>query len=868
MNKYMGATDALITRQGDEKAAVPQSLVEELNRDPDVKDAVGRLELDAVVQTSSGRKLPGRAAQVIGVRRPQDRQVESLNKVAGEWFNTSDGDVAVVDQVIARLLKGGRPTDEEAPMADVGDSLVLPLVDKQLRLKIVGIVRKPGVLAAHMPTVYVPIETLQKFAMPGQGGRVSRVMVQFKENVNSAAFAERWKPRLTRVDPALKLRLTRDNRKELDQNLQGLKVLSYLGGAVSMLAATFIVFSSLSMGVVERQRSLAMLRAIGAFRAQLGWLVVLEGFLLSVTGIAIGVPLGWLWVKLLSLRYHDLFAVGVVLSPGGVTFASLGALLTALAASFLPAWSAMRVSPLEAMNPLADPPRGSVPVWSALAGVACICIEPFMLMGPLDALVRAVGLGDNASAQQWVRAVKFYGHFAIGLPGILIGFFLLAPLLVWAVEAVAGRLAAALLGIRFQLLRQQLSSGIWRAAGTGAALMVGLAVLVAMQIQGRSSLEGWKLPDRFPDIFIVSPMPLIGGLSQEEIKKLEGVNGIKKGEVMAIAMATPQLGDNIFGILGASFLNDATMFFGVEPDLGFKMMDLEFRDDNGKPVSRDEQERLRKYAEEKLKLGRHVIITEEFRQLKHLKVGDKFPLKTASSGTVDYTIAGIVWSPGLDVVKSIFDMGQQIDERTAASVFGSIDDARRDFGVQSIRLFAANLEPGIDKNVLLRKVQAAVGKMGMQVGDVREIKAKIQAGFRRLLTLVSTVAFAAMAVAALGVTNTVMASIRSRRWQFGVLRSIGVTRSQLLRLVLAEAFLLGIVGCALGLLAGVEMAANAHVLQAAIIGYNPPLVVPWKMVAFGVAVVMFVAIAASLWPAASVARAEPLMLLQAGRAAA
>ena len=56
-----------------------------------------------------------------------------------------------------------------------------------------------------------------------------------------------------------------------------------------------------------------------------------------------------------------------------------------------------------------------------------------------------------------------------------------------------------------------------------------------------------------------------------------------------------------------------------------------------------------------------------------------------------------------------------------------------------------------------------------------------------------------MAVAALGVTNTIMASIRSRRWELGVLRSIGVTRGQLLRMVLAESALLGIVGSALGL---------------------------------------------------------------------
>ena len=47
------------------------------------------------------------------------------------------------------------------------------------------------------------------------------------------------------------------------KQMASIDMLSYLGGTVSMLAATFIVFSALSMGVAERQRTLAMLRAVG-----------------------------------------------------------------------------------------------------------------------------------------------------------------------------------------------------------------------------------------------------------------------------------------------------------------------------------------------------------------------------------------------------------------------------------------------------------------------------------------------------------------------------------------------------------------------------------------------------------------------------
>ena len=147
-----------------------------------------------------------------------------------------------------------------------------------------------------------------------------------------------------------------------------------------------------------------------------------------------------------------------------------------------------------------------------------------------------------------------------------------------------------------------------------------------------------------------------------------------------------------------------------------------------------------------------------------------------------------------------------------------------------------------------------------------QVKYAILQSFNRLLLLVSSVAFAAMGVSALGVTNTIMASIRSRRWQFGVLRSVGVTRGGLLRLVLAEATLLGLVGVGLGLVAGLHMAFDARQFSADIIGYKPDMVVPWPIVWIGTAIILLISFFASLGPAIGVARSEPLTLLQAGRA--
>jgi len=862
LGQIMGTTDATIMRQTDARAGVDEKIIDTLKADPDVQTAVGRLETDIVLLDRRGLPSPGRPTQAIGVRAPGDTEVARLNVNAGKWFDTSDGDFVVIDQVVAENLKLG-----------VSDKLQVPGLKGPLTLTVSAIVQKPGILAAQIQTIYLPLVTLQRYSMPDKPGRVGKILIDLKTGVDAHAFEARWKPKLTDIDPSLKLKLTSSYREEIDRNLHGLEVMSYLGGMVSMLSATFIVFSALSMGVTERQRTLAMLRAVGAYKSQIGLLVVIEGIIIAGAGVLIGVPLGWLWLQILVhlKRFTALFEhVDVSLSTGGLWLGIVGSMVAAVLASLLPAHAATKVDPLEAMRPHAANDPGKLPLLATLVGFILISLDPLLLFGPLDRIVALESVQSLAARMgapepsQIDRSIRFYSHFFIGLPSLFIGFFLLAPLFVWTIERLFGPIVAVLMGLRPAMLRQQLSSGIWRAAGTCAALMVGLAVLIVMQVQGHSALSAWKLPDKFPDVFIFSPVPL----SPADQEKLAHVKGIRQGELMPIAIASPQFGSNLFAIAGAMVMPDATMFFGIDPDQSLKMMELEFRDDNGKRVSDAAQKRLSIDATELLKKGHYVIVTDEFRQIRGLKRGDKIPLKTAKHGVVNYTIAGIVWSPGMDVINSKFDLGRQFEQRTAASLFGSLADAKEDFDVKDVYLFAANLDFFTERDAVLKDVQATLGRMNMKIGDVRQIKKGIQDGLGNLLLLVSTVAFAAMAVASLGVTNTVMASVRSRQWQFGVLRSIGVTRWQLLRLVVGEAFLLGIIGVGLGLAAGMLMSIDARQLTVITVGFKTDMVIPWGIVGVGVGAVLLISLGGSLIPAYQASRTDPLTLLQAGRSSA
>jgi putative ABC transport system permease protein len=824
--EFMGSTDIKINREPGQQGNIKESIVDALNRDRDVKLAIGRLETDTGIVDLNGKPILGhelQTATLIGVKLPQDAEIQLLkmeSPQSGQWFGGDDGDFAVIDQEASKILNAG-----------AGDFILLPATPTPLKLKVTGVVHKPGIMASLQQTIYVPIKTLQKLRK--NQGELTTVLVDLKPNVDADAFAARWKPIMATQTPPLKMSTARESRKEIDKYMEGTRFLSYMGGGLSMLAAMFIVFSTLSMGVTERQRTLAMLRAVGATKSQVALIVVLEGILFSVLGIILGVFLGWLWVVILTTWKSHFFTAGAVLSIGGILLGTVGSMLTALVASLLPAWSAGRVDPVEGMTAVGQASAAPFPKWSTLVGLLLIAVDPAFTMLP--------GIP---------REITFWGHFILGLPCLMIGYFFLAPAFVWIVEQLFGRPVAAILAVRHRLLAQQLTGHIWRAAGTAAALMVGLAVLVVMHILFNSVFNSWRLPTRFPDMFIFARP----GLTRDQGKMLEQVKGVRPGEVLPIAVTVSRLNDGFFAMVGAAMLPDATMFLGIDPDKALSMMELDFRAGNAAD------------AAAKLKKGRHLIVTNEFKELKGLTVGNKLKLKTPKSGEVEYEIAGVVWSPGIDVFVSQFDMGTQFEQRSAASVFGSLDDAERDFGVKEINLFAANLNYFVEKQDLVKQIQADLGVQGLRVGDVREIKHNIEVGFRRLLGIGSLVAFAAIGVAALGVTNTLIASVRTRTWQLGILRSVGMTRWQLLRLILAEGLLLGLVGSALGILAGIELALDGLGLWRKVIGYTPPLDIPWEMVLQGVSIILGVALISSAYPALRAAFSKPLDLLQAGRA--
>jgi putative ABC transport system permease protein len=105
-------------------------------------------------------------------------------------------------------------------------------------------------------------------------------------------------------------------------------------------------------------------------------------------------------------------------------------------------------------------------------------------------------------------------------------------------------------------------------------------------------------------------------------------------------------------------------------------------------------------------------------------------------------------------------------------------------------------------------------------------------------------------VAALGVVTTLLISILQRRQELGLLRAVGATRSQIVRSVLGEASLMGLLGLVIGVVAGVALEWYClHVILFEESGFYFPLRVPWLETVFLAGGTLILALLAGLGPA-------------------
>ncbi len=819
--------------------------------------------------------------------------------VDGEWIDPGQPDAgrAVVSRGYAEQLKVG-----------LGDDLEIrrPKGDP-LHLKVVGIIEQrkalpppPPLPGTHPPrgaplprgpaveAVYVPLAVAESVA--GVSGQYDLLGLVLKPGFRADELEKNWAGRLAEKTPIARLQSLQGIEEELDGSVasETLRGQAWMATGISLLAALFIIFSTLSMGVEERVRELAILRAVACTKAQVAGMVVLESLLLGLVGWGGGLLAGWGLLTLMTSLRPDLFPQGATIGFWCVLLSGLCAVGGSLVASILPARRATRVEPLEAMVSQGTHASVRFPWLATALGILLVCVNPLILF--------YVPLSDETRVL--VSAV-------VGFTSLGLGFILLAPAVILTTEKLLAPVACRLFGTDPRLLATQLSSNLWRTLGTTIALTLGLGLFIAMQTWGYSMLAPFVPGDWVPDAVAVMTPTGIPVREIDAVRSIRGIDGPRS--LPCIAEQTKFSGDVTGAAIRATTARqDNCVIAGVDPDLalGGERPVFDFRYVRGN----------RAEALAKLKRGRYCLVPDAFERESGLTVGDRFGVIPPNhpEQVVEYEIAGVVSMVGWHWMSKA-GLRNRDGGRAAAMMVAAFDQVRSDMDVNRVNAFwlnfdgtapEAEIKTSLDELVERNHDPALVprpprgGRSGETEGGARSGAGGMRAGgepsregysttvtlrtreeTRRAITeradgviwLISRLPLVTLLVTALGVVNTIIASIRVRQWDLGVLRAVGLTRFALFRMILCEAVLMGIAACLLsfgfGIAAGycgTEISRYVNMRG----GQITPLVVPWAQIGVGCAITIGLCLLAALWPAIRTGRAEPLSLLKAGRSAA
>lgn len=689
-------------------------------------------------------------------------------------------------------------------------------------LRVVGIVKQPPM--GGRPHCYLTLDALGR--LTGLEGRLSEVAITLRPGHDAGAVAA---ARAADLGPTLIVQTTAKITSDLDRNVKSSQLGLVLASVLAAMSAAFIILTGLTTSVTERQRELAILRCVGGTRAQVASSQLILGAVVGVAGAIMGIPAGLALVELLAVVFREEMPGGVTLSKLGLVLAAAGAVASGLIGAAYPAWQASRVSPLRALAS-----RGKAPGLRGLCltlacGLALLAVQALIVTIPRDS------------------QFMFWAYATTGLPGMVIGYFLLGVPGILAASIVLGPLLSRVLGLPRRLLARTVAATPYRHGFTAGALMGGLALMVAIWTNGTAVLRDWLNNIEFPDAFVTGL-----NLTEESQRRLDAMPFV----VRTCAITRHPVETDAFGVRGLQRYK--TTFLAFEPDPFFAMTRLTWI--QGTPEE----------AIPRLKEGGAVIVAREFLAAKGLGVGDTF--RCGDGGKeFEFAIVGVITSPGLEIVSKFFNIGDEYHQQALHAVFGTRGDLERLFGSRAVHLIQIDLaderEPGgVSDAAAVEAIKRELFDAGIiDAGSGRQVKEEIREFALGLLAVFSVIAGAAMLIACFGVANLIVAGIEARRFEFGVLRAVGGSRGLLTRLVLGEVVLVALTACILGTAMGLQGSWAGQRLDELLLGLSLDVRPPWAAIAAAWGVLGVMSLGSALPAMVRLSRRGPRELLASMR---
>ena len=813
---------------------IPPRLAKALDSSPVVEKVIPLATIGITMDVRPGGRVlqgppfSGRVAEL-----PQNGIPFNVGEIEGRL---PDPDSEIPEVVASESLFGAR-----VPKPEVGSELPFVLAKGTTNVKIVGFFKMSGLVPAF-PTLYVnkaAMDTVAKLS-PDFRPLPNLLLVVTRKGANPADLGlvidevpEADACQLYTVD-AVASRFRSDTVSHLVSQLP-------MSLTLAVITASCLMATVLLIGVALQRRRIAELRCAGMTRGGVARLLLAETALMVVPGWLLGLGCAAICLQIFLWTESGGGELPSVLHLGWQTpvFSALLAFIVGVLAVIVPALRAMRVKPLEVIGNDISESRPVSPVKAALA----VCL---LLPLPLVAMEPALPEKLKSTLMLCVCLPCFIASLILGMHPLM-----------RLVELVFLRPVGWMLHLDPKLLQRRLSRDPARAAGTVLTLALGLGGFVAIHIWGGTLMSSFVPSPEWPDV-IVSALP--SGLTADQVATVRTCEGVADGRVIDIECTQFPMeladGTKPEGVL---------LLFGADPIEAFGEKALApFRFIEG-----DRVEAARAMAS-----GDCCVITKMLSNITGLHKGDSFQVAGRTLQVAGVTDLNWHMVTSRALVRTRFGGRRPNDattqrrndattqrrndatmqrrndatmQRTKGAAFVS-DRFVRDLTGNADRTFFLwlNLSPelramnGLKASVLLdSQIRAAVkpdGSSAIRVHHRDEISDGTLAHGSDILGAMARIPFWSLAVTSTGIVVLLIASVRGSKREFEVMRAIGMTRSQLGRLIFGEALLVTLAALVLslvtGILVGWSFTGLSRWLMSA--GLDVKLIVPWATIGKGV----------------------------------
>jgi len=538
--------------------------------------------------------------------------------------------------------------------------------------------------------------------------------------------------------------ITKETQDQIGSALSFFSILLSTFSYIALGVGSFVIYNVFSISAAQRQRENALLRAIGASKKQVTRALMIESVVVGLFGSTIGLFAGIGLSKALSAL---LKAASIDLPSGDLVVPSsaiVNTIVVGLIVTVASAWLPARRA-------------GRVPPLAAMRETAIEVVALTRRRTIFGLALIALGAASiiavtNGASNTWL---------GLGILFVFSGTITLGPVIARPVALLLGKPAEKFRGVTGTMARQNSARNPKRTSRTASPVLIGVALVTAVAALAAS----------------ISSQ--IDGVFTQQFKGDYAINTNARG----------------FGGLSPSLADDINTLPEVERATGIGLLTVKI-DGKGQYLTTINPATVEGVFDIGLTSGTYadltpetIFVSQQYAENNDAKLGDTIAVTLADAQVKSLSIAGIY---EFDELAGKYTVSRDLTKDTTVITF--------DLGVY------IKIKDGVSQESARTALQAAVDKYGQGTLLSKREYIDSQSGqINQLLGLIYGLLFLSVIIAVVGIIITLLLSVFERQREIGLLRAVGMTKSQVRTTVRWESVITSLLGAVVGIVLGVGL---------------------------------------------------------------